>query len=83
MSKVHISTISISSMTMGDLKQQLSDLAEKTKGDGRIYLVGPVYRLSGTSAMVVDISVYIPSAKISEERARMAFESNDIPKVYH
>ena len=83
MSKVHIATISLSSMTMGDLKQQLSDLAHKTQGDGRVYLVGPVYQIKDTAAMGVDISVYIPSAKISEERARMAFESNDIPKVYH
>jgi hypothetical protein len=76
MSRIHISTISLSSKTEEDLKQQLKDLYEKTQGDGRIYEIGKFYE-PVLGYIAVDIYVFLPLDKVMVERAIERFEKNE------
>jgi len=75
MNKVHISTISLASSSMGDLKKQLKEFKEKTFDDGRIYEFGDYYEpIPGYVG--IDISVFLPGEVVTAYRALEGFRDD-------
>lgn len=81
MSKIKISTISLSSRNMRDLKEQIDTLLKSDESGERIYEVGPYYE-AAPGFMAVDIGIFMEASLVAKYKALNDFENSDEGMVH-